>query len=155
MTTIAWDGKYLAADQGAWKQGHIDAVPTKIYRINIDGRVALFGHMGVASFGRRLLAHLSADMPLPDWRDYGMESGACTCGILIFQNGVIQEVDALGNRIAMLGHGTRGVIAAGGGREMALGALMAGASAERAVEIAIEFSDYGGHGVTVLTHEGD
>ena len=154
MTTIAWDGTYLAADRGVWKQGHIDAVPTKIHRVTIDGSKALYAHMGVAGHGRAMMHHVAEPdkYPLPNWRDYEPElsGGGATVGIIVFPYGVIHEVDAMGNRIVMSGHGTRKVFAAGGGREMALGALLAGASAQRACEIAVEYSDYGGHGVTVL-----
>lgn len=161
MTTIAWDGEYLAADQGAWKYGHIDKVPTKIHRVIVDGSNALYAHMGAAGFGRAMMNHIvdPAKNPMPRWQDYGGDlEGNSGVGVLIFPFGVIYEITAMGDRVHMAGHGTRGVYAAGGGREMALGALLAGASAQRAVEIAVEFSDYGGHGVTVLkfpTGEGN
>lgn len=153
MTTICWDGEYLAADRGAWKNGHIDCVPTKIHRVMIDGAHALYATMGAAGFSRRMMAHICepTHVPLPDWKDYAPTiEGGSAVGLIIFPFGVLYEVDAVGTRIHMEGHGPRKVFAAGGGREMALGALLAGASAQRAVEISVEFSDYGGHGVTVL-----
>lgn len=154
MTTIAWDGEYLAADQGSWVGGHIDK-HIKAHRILVDGSRTLYACVGQAGFANRMMRHIEnpEQVPLPDWRMHGLENGGQIVGIMVFPFGVIYEVDAMGIRVKMEGHGTRGVFAAGGGREMALGALLAGASAQRAVEIATEYSDYGGHGVTVLKHD--
>lgn len=134
--------------------GHIDR-HIKAHRLVIDGSRALYACVGASGFANRMMHHIENpdQVPMPDWRMWGLESGSCTVGILVFPFGIIYEVDAMGTKIKMEGHGTRGVFAAGAGREMALGALLVGASAQRAVEIATEYSDYGGHGVTVLKHD--
>lgn len=154
MTTIAWDGEYLAADQGAWVGGHIDR-HIKVHKFMVDGSQVLYACVGVSGFANRMMHHIQQPdtYPLPDWRNWGLPEGSATVGIMVFPFGVLYEIDAMGTRIKMEGHGTRNVFAAGAGREMALGALLVGASAQRAVEIAIEYSDYGGHGVTVLKHD--
>lgn len=154
MTTLAWDGEYLAADQGAWVNGHIDR-HIKAHKIMVDGSQVLYACTGVSGFANRMMHHMIAPdlQPLPDWRMYGLDNGSLGVGLMVFPFGVIYEVDAMGTRIKMEGHGPRQVFSGGAGREMALGALLVGASAQRAVEIAIEYSDYGGHGVTVLKHD--
>jgi ATP-dependent protease HslVU (ClpYQ) peptidase subunit len=150
MTTIAFDGQYVAADKGIWANGHIDKI-TKLRVVTIEGEKMIAACMGDAHFSRALLSWMEDNTkPKPDWRSGEKDMyGTTTCIHLFTKHGVILDVSAEGGVLTLEGHGPRGVFAAGGGREMALGALLAGASAQRAVEIAIEFSDYGGHGVTV------
>lgn len=132
----------------------IDRVPTKIYRVRIERVDGLYATMGLSGFAREMRKYLEGKGKKPDWKDYGHETAAHNCGVFIAEDW-ISEVDCMGNIIEMCGHGTRGVYAAGGGREFALGALLAGASAARAIEIAIDYSDYGGHGVTQMTLQGE
>ena len=162
MTTIAFDGQYVAADKGIWANGHIDKttkirVTTLTLEADQPPERMIAVTYGSGAYGRAMLKHYESydydahayKVAKPDWRGCEGFHADTGCLVLVTKQGVILDVAAEGWIITMEGHGPRGVYAAGGGREMALGALLAGASAQRAVEIAIEFSDYGGHGVTV------
>lgn len=150
MTTLAFDGQYVAADKGSWSNGHINMV-TKLSVVTIDGEKFIAGTQGSGPFSVQLLRHLCdpSSVPAPDFAGTESVKADDSCVTLVSKYGVIQIVTAAGWYYTLEGVGPRGVFASGGGREVALGALLAGASAQRAVEIAIEHSDYGGHGVTV------
>lgn len=152
MTVIAFDGTHVAADKGCWDGGHIHKV-TKVRHVVIDGEKMIAVVSGCGTLARQMLRHLEdpENVPLPDYRGCHEIHADSTVALLFTKLGVIREVSAAGWMMTMEGHGPRGVFADGGGREMALGALLAGASAERAVDICIENSDYGGHGIDVLS----
>ncbi len=155
MTTIAWDGKFLAADKGAWVVGHINRV-RKVFHYTVDGEPVLYATCGEYSLAMAIRNWLAdRRQPKPEWRDWGIDGvhGGSVVGLAVYKLGQVFEVTAMGLLMPVEGHGPSQVFSAGAGREMALGALLAGATAQRAVEISIENSDYGGHGVDVVSFD--
>lgn len=140
MTTIAFDGTTLAADRAAWSGGNNKYRVRKVERITAtDGRRYLVAFSGECSYASALLA----------WMKGGAHPGAYPES----DNVVIAVVVDERLRIWRLNSTLRysrvleRVHASGGGQDFAIGALEAGASARRAVQIAIKRSDYAGLGV--------
>lgn len=138
MTTIAWDGRTLAADTLVSANGLRDARSTKIWR---RGRV-LFGATGSSPLAERFRSWVIAGM---DGKDpyHGADDG----------NGLIVTRDSA---VCFGPDGPWSVrrelfYALGSGYPIAMGAMSAGADARRAVEIAIEHDTKSGGPITVLT----
>lgn len=143
MTTIVWDGTALAADRLVTSSCGAMAL-TKIRRTS-DGR--LIGGAGDTVFVSRWLDWLAAPaaarggMPAfqSDKDDY-------VAGIEILADGAVRLHErhgwfAIESRVTTIGSGAA----------FARGAMAAGATARRAVEIAAEFDGGTGGGVDVLT----
>lgn len=141
MTTIAFDGKTLAADRGAWSGG-FHQVAKKVHRVTApDGRKFLVALMGNAAFASDVLR----------WMRGGPHPGPCLdadkntdCAVVVDEQRRVWRLsaDRLTYRKAM-----GRLHSAGAGQEIAMGALMAGASACRAVRITMLVSDYAARGV--------
>lgn len=142
MTTIAWDGRTLAADtQSTWR-GVRDGHATKIAR---RGRI-FAGSAGNAVICRRLLDWFRAGMighpPPAGHKDADSWSTLCIFG--------------LGDLVVTYGPDgweavRSGTYALGSGCDFAAGALSAGCDARRAVEIAMLHDTSSGGEITVLT----
>lgn len=146
MTTIAWDGKTMAADRRYVIGGTpLRAPEPKIRRLTFRGEQAVAGASGDGTHGDMLIAWLAAgareDQP-PSLSD--SEEDRCAVilatpsGVWVFANSITGV--ALG-QIKW---------AAGSGADYALGAMAAGASAKRAVGIAISLDINSGCGVDAL-----
>lgn len=135
MTTIAWDGKTLAADSLGDKCGW--KIPSqKIIRLR-DGR--LYGTAG--AFGQCLA--------VADWlnhRDGGAPEAEDAGGIIIGLDGHAYAVERHATLIRL-----PKTAAAGSGRDFALAAMRCGKTAAEAVKIAIEFDVYSGGRVITAT----
>lgn len=139
MTTIAWDGKTLAADRccGGWKN------VSKIFKLK-DGRYAagcgnsyhaLCAVVAWMNAGSK--ADSRPDIPADDAPDM----------IVIDKKGVVSWVIwPYVNGVAL----TEPFFAVGSGSEFALGAMAAGANARRAVEIACRFDASSGQGIDAV-----
>jgi len=146
MTTIAYKDGVLAADT-LCVNGHIrSGFATKIVR---GPRGELAGSAGSAGFNRAFNAWVTAGMEgeppkaaeTDDIRDYGF---------VVLPNGEIEQHEPEGvNRLRA------DIFAVGSGRNVAQGAMKAGATAEEAVRIAIDLDCYSGGEVTVLRRPSD
>lgn len=137
MTTIAWDGKTLAADTQATSNGLRDNHAVKAWR---HGRI-LIACCGLAALAQRFRSWVLDGMDGESPYD-GAEDG----------NGLVITADHV------LCYGTSGVwpvsqpfYTLGTGYQLAMGALAMGASAEEAVRVAAQFDTMTGGAVTVLS----
>jgi hypothetical protein len=144
MTTIAWDGRTLAADKASWSGGFHQPV-RKVRRITApDGRRFLVAGMGDASFATNVMRWMAGEIehpgqPLAD--DLSRD-----CALVIDER---RRIWRLSSRLVYQRYDGK-IHAAGAGQEIALGALMAGADAIKAVRIAMKCSDYAGRGVNYV-----
>ena len=142
MTTIAWDGTWLAADRAAWSGGQKYRV-RKVERIKApDGRLFLVACCGDGTFAPHLLAWMKGGQHPGQYPD----SGNFTVAIVVDER----------RRVWRMNHQLRysrvleRLHACGAGQDYAIGALEAGASAKQAVAIAMKRSDYAGLGVDAV-----
>lgn len=143
MTTIVFDGHVLAGDKASWSSG-IARKCRKVFKIvliNPQGgeEVALVGLMGPEGFARLLLAeYLENAFPTrPDFTPYKdpHDDGPITVALVITRHADgsprIRTIDS--NLVWCEYEETK--FCCGAGAEMAWGAIDAGASAVRALEI--------------------
>jgi len=140
MTTIAWDGDVLAADNCVWR-GSIRVRTLKCRPILIDGMVHLIAGCGDATFCEDAMAYLAGTGPKPAAPDG--EKGN-VWGLLIDPDNQAWRLDMTMRRHKVY----ESFSSDGAGRDMALGALAVGATAKQAVEVCCEYSDYAAFGVT-------
>lgn len=149
MTVIAWDGKTLSADKQSDQCGTRRAV-TKIHRAsNSPFGPCLVAISGSIPEGMEKLDWFIGGARPQDFRDKwrGHESDAflhvfCESGVYRFEGGPIgfRAEDSL--------------YAGGSGADVAMGAMLAGADARTAVEIAIKARTDCGAGIDCLTLDG-
>lgn len=142
MTTIAWDGRTLAADSLSTWSGTRSGYATKIAKL---GPIAA-GSSGNAVICRRLL----------DWFKGGMVGHPPPAGNK--DAGNWSTLNIFGFNDIVLTYGPDGwesvrtdAYATGSGCDYASGAMSAGCDARRAVEIAIEHDTSSGGPITVLS----
>lgn len=147
MTTIAWDGKTLAADACSWSSGARRRV-RKVFKVAAeDGRRFLVAFAGDGSYALAVLAWMRGTGQRPHPRDFCTEDQlANQCALVIDEK---RQVWQLGNTL-IYSRMRESFYAFGGGQDFAWGALEAGASAQQAVRIAIKRSDYAGLGVDAV-----
>lgn len=140
MTTIAWDGRTLAADTQVSRHGNDVARTVKIHKF---GRL-LVGACGTTSLNQRFIGWLAAGMHGdPPALAIGDSRG---CVIAIMPDGAIVEwngdhpPDVVRARFAAWGSGS----------DVALGAMAFGASAEQAVLAASTLDHATGGPITTL-----
>lgn len=141
MTTIAWDGRTLAADKGAWSGG-LHQAARKVHRVTApDGRRFLVAFAGDVAFCAEVLRWM---------RGKGGQPGPCLaddlnrdCAVVIDEK---LHIWRLSSRLIWVPCEGR-VHSSGAGQEVALGALMAGAGAIKAIRITMAVSDYAARGV--------
>mgnify|MGYP006921288158 CR=1 FL=1 len=140
MTTIAWDGTTLAADKGSWSGGLHQPV-RKTYKITApDGRRFLVAMAGDAVFATQCLR----------WLRGGDHPGRCLDDDLNRDVMVVidekRRIWRLSSRLVYVPYEGK-IHAHGAGQEIALGALMAGADAVKAIRITMQVSDFAARGV--------
>jgi hypothetical protein len=140
MTTVAFDGHILACDSGAWSGGIADTMRKlrPIGPFQIPGEIALVaGHaviFGELAYSLPLLEWLQgrAEKPkVPDEKlavDYAVIVTTSLRVFCLAGNGTLLEMTSMPFSI-------------GGGKGVALGAMMHGANAVRAIEYAAERTD--------------
>lgn len=150
MTTIAWDGKTLAADQCSWSGGTRRRTK-KVFKIRTkQGRVLLVAFAGTQSFCLQVLAWMKGDGPRPNPSDYwGRDDIDRQCAVVIDEK---RRVWSLSNDLFWNQMKER-KFANGSGQEMAWGALEAGATAAQAIRIVMKRSDYAGLGVDTVSFD--
>lgn len=135
MTTLAWDGRYLAGDRQA-TYGTTPVPVTKVFRV---GDIVV-GYAGTAS---SIICHLEwmqagCPNPPPDFAD--------DFGCLLVERGKLYRVGhTLARERIDMPHW-----AIGSGADYALGAMAMGADARTAVEVASRYDIGTGLGVDVL-----
>lgn len=147
MTTIAWDGKTLAADRCSWSAGARRRV-RKVYKVRApDGSVYLVAFAGNGNFAMEVLRWMRGQAERPDpYRFVRPEQMDHQCALVIDEQ---RRVWQLGNELTYSAMNER-IYAFGAGQDFAWGALEAGANAAQAVRIAIKRSDWAGLGVDTV-----
>lgn len=143
MTTIAWDGTTLAAEKGSWSGGLHQAV-RKVHRVTAsDGRRFLMAMAGDAVFATQVLR----------WMRGGDHPGQCLLDDMSRDVAVViderRRIFRLSSRLVYVPYEGK-VHAHGAGQEIALGALMAGADAVKAIKITMQISDFAARGVNFV-----
>ena len=144
MTTIAWDGQTMAADKGHWF-GNIVVPICKVFLIHHEGNRCAVSGAGTARFVLEGIHWLAADPVLREQTPPFLgEDGQILLGndhgeLYVFE-GRMQQTKL-----------NVPFFAIGGGAEMAMGALAAGANAKKAVEIVIQYGPSAVNGVDVIT----
>jgi hypothetical protein len=145
MTTIAFDGKTLAADRCSWSAG-VRRKVRKVFKVQRDGQVFLVALSGDAGFALAVLAWMRGGArPDPAFFHAPTEFSR-VCAVAVDER---RQVHTLSNALHWESFRER-QFAHGAGQEFAWGALEAGASAAQAVRIAIKRSDYAGFGVDTV-----
>lgn len=141
MTTIAWDGRTLAADKGSWCGGFHHAVK-KVHRVTApDGRRYLVAFCGDPVFATSILRWMRGEVENP---------GICLDADKDRDSAVVVDeslqVWRLSARLVYVPIEGR-LHTHGAGQEIAMGALMAGADAVKAIRITMQVSDFAARGV--------
>jgi ATP-dependent protease HslVU (ClpYQ) peptidase subunit len=148
MTTIAWDGEYMAADSMVTVGGRINALDAhKLKR----GRDFVMGASGdsaqIARWWRDVSSMTLAEVVARGYPDY--EEGKNEPRIMIAAPDDRLFTHSAGMFLEFQGTiSGRRVWAIGSGDEIAIGALLAGATAEAAVHLASEVDPYTGGIIT-------
>ncbi len=150
MTTVAWDGKTLAADGCSWSGGVRRRV-RKVFKIRHSERGELLvAFAGQQAFCVLVLEWLRGKGEQPDPAQfYERDDFDKQCAVIIDKH---RRVWSLSNTLVWC-EMLEPIFANGAGQEFAWGALEAGADAVRAVEIAIKRSDYAGLAVDSVSFE--
>lgn len=146
MTVIAFDGRTVAADKLAVTNSGYKSTTTKIFRADD----AILGFAGSASHGVRLRAWFVAGADPEKFPEHHNREDSANMivfragkRVLVYENSPVPIV--LEDE----------VFAEGIGRHAALAAMLMGADARRAIEVACKVNDGCGHGVDVLELNGD
>lgn len=153
MTTIAWDGVSMAADRGVENAG-LFSESTKIFRIVQQKREMLVGVTGDVGYCLRIVNWMRTNKNRPHPTDYYQTNELHHTTLLAAireRNGRVKLFEMTRALDWIQLHGQ--IHAAGAGREIAIGAMEAGATAHAAVQIAMRRSLYAAIGVDVLTFE--
>ena len=152
MTTIAFDGITLATDRASWN-GWIWVAVEKISVFELG--VAARKHSGVDIKG--LVAYAGAGdgkyiLELCEWLKGARAvlptvPGDSAMGILVDSRGHAFEVTTNGMLMELINL----PVVSGGGGDIALGAMLYGASAVRAVELTSERSQYSAGGISEIS----
>lgn len=143
MTTIAWDGKTLAADKLA-AYGNLKNTVTKIFRI---GSGELVGCAGDFTFCLSLIEWVKQGRVPVDFPSHGRDKDD-------WQPLLVIEVDgtpSLYERTPYPIRNEQRCVAYGSGRDFARAAMHIGKTAREAVEVACELDVGSGNGVDSLT----
>lgn len=142
MTTIAWDGRTLAADRQVSFGGGRMGESAKIARRGDGALIGCAGVLGMADALRQWFLD-GEQGPRPR-----LEAGADnTCAAFIVRpDGAIDHISETG--VARI---ESAQFAIGSGADYALGAMSMGADARRAVEVAMGWDNGSGGGIDVLS----
>ncbi len=147
MTTIAFDGTWLAADSCSWSGGARRRV-RKVFKVRAaDGRRFLVAFAGNGDFAISVLRWMEGRHARPDPLAFmPVAELELQCALVIDEK---RRVWQLGNTLVYSLMREK-VYAFGGGQDFAWGALEAGASARQAIRIAMKRSNYAGLGVDAV-----
>jgi ATP-dependent protease HslVU (ClpYQ) peptidase subunit len=142
MTTIAWDGQSLAIDSQFTDAG-LRTVGIKARKLS-DGTVLAF--CGTAVAGYALVAWYEQGAEREKWPHCQTDNETSAC-LIVAKDGQVAAFER-GAPFAIPCH--EPFMAWGSGRDYALGAMAMGASAEKAVRVAIKFDTSSGGRVRVF-----
>lgn len=145
MTTIAWDGKTLAGDRAAWGGNSCYRV-RKIYKVATPDRgVLLVGFAGDGGFAMDVLEWLRGKGEKPT-RYPGDMKDSVVIALVIDAKRRTWKLDAQLRYTRVYGRH----VTTGAGQDAAMGAMLAGADARRAVLIAAKCTDWSALGVDTV-----
>jgi ATP-dependent protease HslVU (ClpYQ) peptidase subunit len=147
MTTIAYDGKALAADRCVSVGVSRNKGDAKIRKVVIPGRGKVpfgIGACGDGFHATLLLDAIANSTEPPDYTKYGIEDPSGSVAIAC-QKGKVWLINSNGDWLRI----NEKRMSIGGGFEFAIGAMEAGASAIDAVRIASRRSNASSHGLDV------
>lgn len=150
MTTIAFDGNILAVDRAAWK-GEVWSRRIKLFNLELSERAAdrfrsdsiylTYAAAGNAEYVEEAIAWMmSEDAPMPEIREDDKKN---TMGLVL----VNDVIGCLFTNMTVQWF-TSFPVADGAGHEMALGAMLAGATAVEAVRFVAYRSSWAAGGVS-------
>ena len=142
MTTIAWDGKTLAADKQATNHDCGIGITTKVYRIN----GCLVAGAGSADVFHSMVRWFSMGADVDAFPDIQAETNDATLLVITPESRIM-----IYDRTPFSTIIENKFWAMGSGRDFALAALHLGCDARRAVEIACELDVYSGNGIDTLS----
>lgn len=152
MTCIAWDGKTLAADRGLMVAESVRSYK-KVHHVNGHRGRFLIGLCGATAFTDRVLEYFNSqtEVEFPRFQDYVSGSDlSSTCGLVINEAGECRFIYCDGQFSEPMGDNWG---ADGSGCVFLAGALAAGVSAQRAIELAIEHTTCAFLGVDTISFE--
>lgn len=146
MTTIAFDGRTIAVDQGVWNNGVAERAK-KLFDIpEVDSRFSegvVIATCGYAAAFEPLVEHITTGREFK-YKEYELQA-THVMGLLCAHEGVYKIFgDA---RLSLL---MSPFSANGAGYDFVMGALAAGASATKAVELTMHHTDYAKFGVDAI-----
>ena len=145
MTAIVWDGTTLAADKRGCEQNLARTV-TKLHRAQ-NGN--LLGFCGILEQGLHLVDWYNAGADPAEWPAFQTAPGDdWTVLVVVTPTGVFTY-----GKLPIRRPLEDPFMAWGSGRELAIGAMAAGADARTAVEIAARFDTGVGNGIDTLRLE--
>lgn len=144
MTTVAWDGKRLAADKMAVNNGAKHGVCTKVHKIN----GCLCAITGSYDVGMEMLHWFQEGAAIDAFPDIQADTNDASL-IVITPERRITWYERSPHALIFEQQFT----AAGSGRDFALAAMHLGCSAEEAVRVASMFDAYSGHGVDSISFD--
>ena len=146
MSTIVWDGETLSGDRCSWSGG-VRRKVKKVFKVTAkNGQKFLVGFVGEGCLAMQTLKWMQGDSEKPKASDFDYDVG----NVLAL---VIDEKKRIWQLGASLVY-TRCLdkkYCIGAGQELAWGALEAGATSKRAVEIVAKRSDFAGLGVDSIS----
>lgn len=142
MTTIAWDGRTLAADKRAEYGGCIQVV-TKIFRAGD----CLVGGAGEASFILAMVEWVRAGRAAHEFPSSQRDKDDWQPVLVVEPNGLAMVYERTPHPIRW----ERPFGAVGSGKQFAMAAMHCGKTAQEAVAVASEFDCGTGNGVDVLS----
>lgn len=143
MSVIAWDGKTLAADRMAVNNG-LNLVAQKLFIVHQHDLIALAFTHGMEE-GHMLMQWYLHGAKKEEWPSFQDDENRWARLVILKQDG-LYTIEQCPIEIQQ----SHAPLAWGMGRDFALGAMMQGADATRAVEIANELSIYCGFGVDTV-----
>lgn len=165
MTTIAFDGKTLAADKAGWKNSYTWSKVTKVYRVVVCKDAAIRLSMPAGTEVVVAFAGVAGDIGIIlNWMQDGgdvpvLETRDISRGIIV----VVDKASELPAPIVMTLTSNLTTeppyeafpVADGGGFDMVMGAMLAGASAVDAMRLVASRSSWAAGGITAYDLTAD
>lgn len=146
MTTVAWDGKSLAADRRVTAAGTVVTEWTKVHKRSDGALIGVAGEMCTGSEFVRWFFTNDSEAPMPELKAK-VSPDECAAIIIVDPDGEVRAYDRDGWHVVESKR-----YAIGSGANLAQMAMRCGKSAARAVELAAEFDIYTGGEVDVVHH---
>lgn len=139
MSTVAWDGKTLAADRQC-NNGDLKSPTSKIRRLPDGTLLACTGNLGA---GRILMKWYEDGQVQADYPTANQEKDALFARLIVVKDGSVSQYETFYVPIPLI----HPFFAWGSGRDFAIGAMANGAKATDAILIASQFDINTGLGV--------